>query len=119
MRYGLTDENYIGIAMHQYDNIQCNTLDEFQNDLYRIVCIKKLVDKYIVSGNINLRLLINHVMILHNCFGFLAVDLLRLRLEDKHYPIVKVILVFLKFMESDYWNDVIDDSKIFNEIRRI
>jgi len=115
----LTDDNYIGIAMHHYDNIQCNTIEEFQNDMYRIVCIKKLIDKYIISSNINLRLLLNHIIILHNSFGSLAVDLLRLRLEEKHYPVVKTILVFLKYMEADFWNDVIEDAFIFKEIRRI
>lgn len=115
----LTDDNYIGIAMHYYDNIQCNTIEEFQNDMYRIVCIKKLIDKYVVSSNINLRLLLNHIIVLRNSFGPLAVELLRLRLSEKHYPVVKTVLVFLKHMESDNWNDVLEDSKIFNDLRRI
>ena len=116
---GLTDENYIGIAMHHYDNIQCNTIEEFQTDMYRIVCIKKLIDKYTVSYNVNLRLLLNHIIVLHNSFGSLSVELLRLRLGDKHYPVVKAILVFLKHIESDTWNDVQEDSRIFKELRRI
>lgn len=115
----LTDENYIGIAMHHYDNIQCNTIEEFQNDIYRIVCIKKLIDKYTVSKNINLRLLLNHIIVLHNAFGRLSVELLRLRLDEKHYPVVKTVLVFLKYIEADHWNDVLEDSKIFNDLRRI
>lgn len=115
----LTDENYIGVAMHHYDNIQCNIIEEFQNDMYRIVCIKKLIDKYVVSKNINLRLLLNHIIVLHNSFGQLSVDLLRLRLGEKHYPVVKTVLVFLKYMEADNWNDVQQDSYIFNELRRI
>ena len=115
----LTLDNYIGIAMRYYDNIQCNTIEEFESDLYRIICIKKLIDKYIVSGNINLRLVINHIIILHNSFDSLSVDLLKLKLSDKHYPVVKSILVFLKYIESDDWNWVIEDSKIFNELRLI
>lgn len=115
----LTNENYIGVAMHHYDNVQCNTIEEFENDLYRIVCAKKLVDKYIASKKVNLRLLLNHIIVLHNSFGPVAVDLLRLRLEEKHYPVIKTILVFLKYMESDNWNDVCEESFIFNELRRI
>jgi len=94
----LTEENYIGIAMHHYDNIQCNTIEEFQTDMYRIICIKKLIDKYIVSKNLNLRLVLNHIIVLHNSFDGLAVDLLRLKLEEKHFPVVKSILVFLKYI---------------------
>ncbi len=115
----LNEENYLGIAMHQYDNIQCNTIEEFQHDLYRVICIKKLIDKYLVSGKINLRLILNHVIVLHNSFGNLAVDLLRFKLDEKHYPPVKTLLVFLKYIESDTWNDVLEDSKIFNELRKL
>ena len=115
----ITNDNYIGVAMHHYDNVQCNTIEEFENDLYRIVCAKKLIDKYLVSKKVNLRLLINHIIVLHNSFGMIIVDLLRLKLEKKHYPVIKAILVFLKYMESDYWNDVLEDSFIFNELRRI
>jgi hypothetical protein len=118
-RINLTEDNYIGIAMKYYDNIQCNTIEEFQNDIYRIVCVKKLIDKYLSSGKINLRLVLNHVIILHNSFDVLSIDLLRLRLEEKHLPVIKSILVYLKYIESDYWNDVIEDAHIFNELRRI
>ena len=105
--------------MHHYDNIQCNTIEEFQTDMYRIICIKKLIDKYIVSKNLNLRLVLNHIIVLHNSFDGLAVDLLRLKLEEKHFPVVKSILVFLKYIESDYWNDITEDALIFNKLRRI
>jgi hypothetical protein len=115
----LTNDNYIGIAMRHYDNVQCNTIDEFQNDIHRILCVKKLIDKYLSSGNINLRLVLNHVIILYNLFDMLIVELLKLRLEEKHYPVIKAVLVFLKYIESDDWNDVLEDSKIFNELRRI
>ena len=115
----MTNDNYIGIAMHCYDNIQCNTIEEFENDLYRIVCAKKLIDKYISSKKVNLRLLLNHIIVLHNSFGVVIIDLLRLRLERKHYSVIKTILVFLKYIESNTWNDVCEDAFIFNELRRI
>ncbi len=119
IREKLTDHNYIGIAMHYYDNLQCNTIEEFENDLYRIICIKKLIDKYNSSKKMNLRLVLNHIIILHNAFGALTVDLLKFKLDIHHLPVVKPILVFLGYMENDYWNDVIEDSEIFNQLRRI
>lgn len=115
----ITNDNYIGIAMHQYDNIQCNTIEEFEHDMYRIICIKKIIDKYTSSKNINLRLVLNHVIILHNSFGSLTVDLLKLRLDEKYHSVVKTILVFLKYIESNDWNDIQEDSNIFNELRII
>lgn len=115
----LTENNYIGIAMHYYDNVQCNTVEEFENDIYRIVCVKKLIDRHNSLNKINIQLLLNHIIILHNSFGKLCIDLLRLKLEQNHLPIAKSILVYLGYIESDLWNDVIEDSEMFNELRRI
>lgn len=119
IRDSLTEHNFIGIAMHFYDNMQCNTVEEFENDLYRIICIKKIIDRYNSSKKINLRLLLNHIIILHNAFGSATVDLVQFKLDKNHLPVVKPIFVFLGYMESDYWNDVIEDSEIFNQLRRI
>ncbi len=119
MTYKLTDDNYVGVAMKFYDNTQCNTVEEFESDLYKIVCIKKMIDRYNTSGVINMRLLLNHFIILHNAFGKLAPELLRLRLSEHHYPVVKAVLMYLKYIVPERWDDVIEDSKIFNELRKI
>jgi len=117
--YDVTHDNYIGMAMKLYDNIECNSIEEFESDLNRIVCIKKVIDRYLSSGNINIRLLLNHVIILHNAFGKFAVDLLRLNLAEKYHPIVKSVLVYLKYMESDLWDDVFEDVPILNTLRNL
>ena len=115
----LTEENYIGVAMYYYDNIQCNTINEFESDLYRIVCIKKIIDKYLFSGKVNFRLLLNHTILLHNVFDGLVIELLKLKLQEKHYSVMKTLLVYLKYIESNDWNEVFEDSKIFNELLKI
>jgi hypothetical protein len=119
MEIELTHDNYIGVAMKYYDNIECNTIEEFNSDLYRIVCVKKIIDRYLSSGKVNIRLLLNHVIILHNSFGPLAEKLLKLRLDQKYHPAVKSILVFLKYIESDDWHEVYEDVEILNELRKI
>jgi hypothetical protein len=115
----LTEDNYIAYCMKYYDNCQCNTIEEFEQDLYRIVCIKKIIDRYIASDKINIRLLLNHVIILHNSFDVIVPELLKLRLPEHHLPIVKPVLVFLKYIESDDWIEVISDSIVFNQLRMI
>lgn len=105
--------------MHYYDNVQCNTIEEFETDMYRIICIKKLIDKYISSGKVNLRLLLNHVIVLHNSFNVITFDLIRLKLDEKYYPVIKSLLVYLKYIESNDWNDVQENSDIFNALRNI
>jgi len=115
----LTEENYIAYCMKFYDNNQCNTIEEFEQDLYRLICIKKIIDRYIASGKVNIRLLLNHIIVLHNAFDIIVPELLRVKLPEHHLPVVKPILVYLKYMESDTWVNVISDSNIFNQLRII
>ena len=115
----LTEDNYITMCMRNYDNAQCNTIEEFEQDFYRIICIKKIIDRYRVSKKVNIRLLLNHVIVLHNSFDYLVPSLLKLKLQGHHLPVVKPILVYLKYIESDEWIDVIADSRIFNILRKI
>lgn len=115
----LTEDNYLSYCMKYYDNAQCNTLEEFEKDLYIIICIKKIIDRYIVSGKVNIRLLLNHVIVLHNSFDGLVPEMLHLKLPVNHLPIIKPVLVYLQYIESDKWVEIITDSKIFNKMRII
>jgi len=115
----INEDNYLVVAMHHYDNVQCNTIDEFKADMHRIMCIKKLIDRYFASGKMNLQLLLNHTIVLHNAFGKVAEKLLRLRLDEKYHPAIKSVLVYLKYIESDDWGHVFEDVNILNELRNI
>ena len=117
----IDDDNFLLCAMKNYDNVQCNTLDEFNNDLYKFICIKKLIDKYRSSGNLNIRLLLNHIIILFNSFGLITVDFFRYKSmgDNKYLSVIKSFLLYLKVIESDDWNDIMEDVKILNELRKI
>jgi hypothetical protein len=64
----LTDENFILYAAKHYDNTQCHSFDEFMDDIKRIKYIKKLVTRYLETGDLKERLILNHIIILHNVF---------------------------------------------------
>jgi len=115
----LNEENFLRTTLHEYNNQQLNTVDEFKNDINRISCIRKIIDRYLVSKNINVRLIINHIVILHNLFDTLVVDMLMLKLDEKHMGVVKAILVFLEYIDADDWNDVLEDSVTFNKLREL
>jgi hypothetical protein len=70
-----TDHEYLDVAMKNYDNPSCITLQEFNKDLNQYVHIKKGVRRYLVD-NSTLRKLVNQVVIYYNCFGRAGTDLL-------------------------------------------
>ena len=58
----ITPENWHMYAMHNYDNPQCETEDEFYEDLKRFKYLKRLFRKYNDSGILKERLILNHLM---------------------------------------------------------
>ena len=98
-------------AAKHYDNPQCETIEEFNNDLKRINYIKKLLNKYKSSGELKERLIINHLIVLYNVFGVeAATRILFYKLEDYYYYL-KPFLVFLNYM-PEYIDGVGQNGRI-------
>jgi hypothetical protein len=97
----LTEENYILYAMKNYDNPQCMGMREFQEDMARIVYLKRLFRRYKKSGVLRERLILNHIITLYNVFGMeAATRLLFFRIESDLHDILKTFLVFLEYLPS-------------------
>ena len=102
----LTPENINMFAMKHYDNPSCVDEAEFLSDLKRFKYLKRLFIKYDTSGELKMRLIINHIIILSNVFGVDAsTTLLFFKMEQKHWSLLKTFLVYLSFMPE---NDLID-----------
>ena len=93
-------------AMKHYDNPSCVDEAEFLDDLKRFRYLKRLFRKYDTSGELKMRLIINHIIILSNVFGVDAsTTLLFFKIERNHWPLLKTFLVYLQFMPE---NDLIE-----------
>ena len=91
----LTDANFLIYAMKHYDNPQCHSTEEFYDDLKRIKYIKKLLTRYVDTGELKERLILNHVIVLTNVFGpEAAVRILFLKLRGQLH-LIKPFLVML------------------------
>jgi hypothetical protein len=100
MIFDLNDDNFYIYAAKFYDrpNIIKN---EFDDDLHRIKYVKRLLRKYRQTGEIKERLVLNHVIILSNCFGVApTVNMLFLKVDQEDYPVLKTLLIFLKYMPN-------------------
>ena len=65
----LNDDNFLLYCASKYDNIKYASTEEFFEDLNRIKYIKKLVTRYTEYGELKERLILNHIIVLNNCFG--------------------------------------------------
>jgi hypothetical protein len=100
----LTDKNFLLYASKHYDNVQCSSTDEFLADICRVKYIRKLITRYIESGELKERLILNHLIILNNLFGPEALGrILFLKLED-YMRYIKPFLILLNIMPDKVWN---------------
>ena len=86
---------------------------EFKKDIYNLFIIRKMVNRFIKSGVINEKLLLNNVVISLNVFGINQInEIFELILTPEEFSIIKSILLFLNCYRSNSQiklNRIIDD----------
>lgn len=119
----MTDENYLLYAAKYYDNPQCISTEEFENDLKRIHYIKKICSRKTPNDNMQTRLLLNHIIILSNLFGpEPAARMLYLKARN-YFGMIRPVLEYLNMMPKMFvdigniGNAVYGDTFVMN--RRI
>lgn len=98
MIFDLNDQNFLIYAAKCYDRPHI-LQSEFEADLSRIKYVKKLLKRYRQTDECNERLILNHIIILSNCFGVEpTVNMLFLKVEPEDYPLLKTFLIFLNYL---------------------
>lgn len=116
----LTEDNLFLYAAKHYYNPQFSDIEEFYEDLKRFKYIKRLVNRYLETDELADRLILNHLIVVFNVFGIEAgLNILELKLDEKHWPVIKPFLLFLKFIESNQYVGIEMDQKVVKELRKI
>jgi hypothetical protein len=122
----LNDDNFLLYAVKHYNNPSCSGLKEFQDDLKRFKYIKRLLRRYSKTTKITERLILNHIILLHNVFGVATVPLLFYKIEEDLWPQIKTFLVFLNYLPEYYQIsgqhnevDISLDTDLINKLRKI
>ena len=116
----LTEDNLFLYAAKHYDNPTFSDIDDFYEDLKRFKYIKRLVNRYLETNDKVERLILNHLIVVCNVFGIEAsINILNLKLEEKHWPVIKPFLVFLRYISNDQMTLVEMDKEIVERLRKI
>lgn len=99
----LTDDNFLVYCAKAYDNPTMHSTEEFMEDLDRIKYIKKLLTRYSESGELKERLILNHVITLHNCFGMHLSKILFLKME-RQFHLIKPFLILINALPKKMYN---------------
>jgi hypothetical protein len=96
----VTAKNSLLYAMKEYDNPQCLSVAEFNEDYKRFKYVKRLCRRYATTGHLSERLMLNHLILLVNVFGAeAAVRLLFLKCDDAtSRQVLKTFLDYLNVL---------------------
>jgi hypothetical protein len=116
----VNDENFMIFAARHYYNPRCIDIEEFYEDLNRFKYVKRLLNRYIETGKLPERLILNHMIIIFNAFDIKpTLMMLEHKLDEKHWPIVKPFLVFLRHIKNDEYVDIPMDKTVVDALRKI
>jgi hypothetical protein len=122
----LNEDTFTVYAAKHYDMKKAASVDEFYDDLKRFQYLKRLFKRYEETGELKERLILNHLIVIYNCFGASATPMLFMKLEEYHSYMTPFTFML------GYMPDVIEygekkiissdiplDSVIIEELRKI
>ncbi|CAB5221233.1 hypothetical protein UFOVP240_112 [uncultured Caudovirales phage] len=121
----LNENNFLVYAMHHYDNPQCHSILEFEEDMKRFLYLKKLLSRYKNNGELRERLILNHIIVLYNIFGESATRMLFYKIDSSCWDTLVTFLVYLERMPDELpefgivTSSIMLDENIINTLRTI
>ncbi len=116
----LNRRNFELYAAQNYNNPECIDIEEFKEDLSRFKYLKRLLRRYELTEDLQLRLILNHVIVIYNVFGIEAANkMIWYKIEPEHWTYIKPFLVFLNYLPVDEKVEVPLDPLIVDLLREI
>lgn len=121
----LNENNFLLYAMHHYDNPQCHSIEEFDEDLKKFLYLKKLLSRYKKEGELRERLILNHIIVLYNVFGDSTTNMLFYKIDKECWDTLTTFLVYLERMPEEIpehslkLSDIPLDEKIISTLRKL
>ena len=121
----LNEGNFLVYAMHHYDNPQCHSLQEFEEDIKKFLYLKKLLSRYKNYDELRERLILNHIIVLYNIFGDAATRMLFHKIEESCWDSLITFLVYLDRMPESLpefnivLSEIVLDETIIAILRKI
>lgn len=116
----LNEKNILLYAAKHYYNPRFSDIEEFHEDLKRFKYIKRLVNRYLDDKALSERLILNHLIIIFNAFGIEpSLNILEVKLEERHWPVIKPFLIFLKYITNDQLIGIPMDERVVEALRKI
>ena len=116
----LNKRNFELFAAQNYNNPECLDIEEFKEDLARFKYLKRLLRRYELAEDLQIRLILNHIIVLYNVFGIEAANrMIWYKIEPEHWTYIKPFLVFLNYLPVDEKVEIPLDPLIVDLLRKL
>ena len=116
----ITKDNWLLYAQKNYDNPTLEKEVEFYDDIKRFKYLKRLFRKYDITGEIKIRLILNHLIVLQNVFGAeVAITLLLYKIDEKYWSVLKTCLNYLEYLYPHELDRVKTDKNIEEMLKEL
>ena len=116
----LNRRNFELFASQNYNNPECLDIEEFKEDLSRFKYLKRLLRRYELTEDLQIRLILNHIIVLYNVFGIEAANrMIWYKIEPEHWTYIKPFLVFLNYLPVDEKVEIPLDPLIVDLLRKL
>jgi hypothetical protein len=116
----LNKRNFELFAAQHYNNPECLDIEEFKEDLARFKYLKRLLRRYELAEDLQIRLILNHIIVLYNVFGIEAANrMIWYKIEPEHWTYIKPFLVFLNYLPIDEKVEIPLDPLIVDTLRKL
>jgi hypothetical protein len=116
----LNKRNFELFAAQHYNNHECLDIEEFKEDLARFKYLKRLLRRYELAEDLQIRLILNHIIVLYNVFGIESANkMLWYKIEPEHWTYIKPFLVFLNYLPVDEKVEIPLDPLIVDLLRKL
>lgn len=128
MLYDLNHDTVLIYAIKSYESLNY-VKSEFQEDYKAFKYVKRLLQRYRMTGELREKLLLNHLNLIYNVFGVEAgTRILFYKIDEQDYSALKTFCVFLNTMPDRILgingrdlisSDIPVDLKIVELLRKI
>ncbi len=122
----LDEESFLLFAAKCYDIRMAASTEEFYDDLRRFQHLKRLFKRYEEDDDLKVRLILNHLTVIYNCFGAGATTMLFYRLEEYHKSLKPFVVMLGYLPEIIEYSDkklitseIPLDQTIVDELRKL
>ena len=116
----LDESNFELYAAQNYYNPTCIDIVEFEEDIKRFKYLKRLITRYTETNVLSTNLILNHLIIIFNVFGYEAgLRMIEYKFEKSQFAFIKPFLIHLKVIENDKYTGIPMDKNVVEALRKI